>query len=264
MSSAAPAVPGTAVVIEDEADVRALIAQILVGAGFTVVEAPTGMDGIAAVEEHRPELITLDVNMPGIDGFETARRIRALSKAYIVFITALNDEADVVLGFSAGADDVVIKPFRVRELRARLEALLRRQRPMDDDGDAAPASPASPAADDSIRHGDLVVEISRRTATLDGEPVVLTRTEFDLLVILLEAAGEVRSRADLVLAVRDEGYLGSGGVTDADEHAIGSHITNLRRKLGETGAEPRFIETVRGIGYRATPTGNGQAYDTSR
>ncbi|MFT4307222.1 MAG: response regulator transcription factor [Microbacterium sp.] len=263
MSSAASLAPGTAVVIEDEADVRTLIAQILVGAGFTVVEAATGLEGVAAVEEHRPELITLDVSMPGIDGFETARRIRALTTAYIVFITALNEEADVVLGFSAGADDVVIKPFRVRELRARLEALLRRQRPMDGDENAGPAPDASRTAEDSIRHGDLVVEIPRRTVTLAGEPIPLTRTEFDLLVVLLEAGGEVRSRADLALALRDESRL-HGGVTESDEHAISSHVTNLRRKLGETGAEPRFIETVRGIGYRATPADDPQAHDASR
>lgn len=255
MSVIEPHVRSVAVVVDDEADVRGLVAQILTNAGYRVVEAPDGLAALDAVREHRPELITLDVNMPGMDGFETARRIRTFSDAYIVMITALSDEADVVLGFGAGADDVVVKPFRVRELRARLDAVIRRSRtPATEQGPAGAASaPAEGDSADTIEHAGLVIEVAHRTATLDGEPLALTRTEFDLLVLLMRAGGEVRSKADLVLAVRDEEYLGNGAVTDADEHAITSHITNLRRKLGETGAEPRFIETVRGIGYRQAP-----------
>ncbi len=276
-----------AVVVDDEPDVRGLIRQILVSAGYRVVEAPAGLEGIAAVREHRPDLVTLDVNMPGIDGFETARRIRLFSDAYVILITALSDETDIVLGFAAGADDVVIKPFRVRELRARLDAVIRRSRtaaldtdPQDGvdgkptadtaaDAGAPPRSAPPPSrvsapvepetghtdrmSSDTLTHGGLVIEVSHRTAELDGQHLTLTRTEFDLLVLLLRSEGKVRSRSDLVLAVRDEGYLGVGTVTDADEHAISSHITNLRRKLGETGTLPRFIATVRGVGYRATP-----------
>lgn len=235
----------TAVVIDDDDDVRSLLAEILRSAGFDVVEANNGIDGIAAVFSHNPSITTLDVNMPGIDGFETARRIRAgNSRTYIVLITALTDEADSVLGFSVGADDVVVKPFRARELRARLLAAQRRT--VTHGGETVPTP--SEGSGPSTGWNGLRIDRQTRTVTVDDLPIVLTRTEFDLLATIIETEREVRSKADLV---RIAHAVPDMRVSVADERAIETHITNLRRKLGESAAEPRFIETVRGVGYRA-------------
>ncbi|RLK48004.1 response regulator transcription factor [Microbacterium telephonicum] len=232
----------TAVVIDDDPDVRALIVNILSSSGFDVIETDNGVEGVEAVFSHDPVITTLDVNMPGIDGYETARRIRERSSTYIVIITALTDEADAVLGFSVGADDVVVKPFRARELRARLLAAQRRQ-----------VSTATPAVGapviDTLGWNGLKLVRGAHVVTVDDEPVSLTRTEFDLLATILESAPDVRSKADLVHSVRDDPRLLP--VRDADERAIETHMANLRRKLGESAATPRFIETVRGVGYRA-------------
>jgi two-component system, OmpR family, response regulator len=225
-----------AVVIDDDPGVRQLLVEILTGAGFDVV-------GVDAVRTHDPAITTLDVNMPGIDGYETARRIRAESDSYILMITGLADEADAVLGFSVGADDVVVKPFRVRELRARILAAERRHAARA----PAPTGPidGSPAA--NIGWRGLSLNRQSRAVTIDGEPLALTRTEFDLLASILTSGSDVLTKADLVRVAHGAG----AHITDADERAIETHITNLRRKLGETAATPRFIETVRGVGYRA-------------
>lgn len=235
----------TAVVIDDDDDVRSLLAEILRSAGFDVIEANNGVDGIAAVFAHNPSITTLDVNMPGIDGFETARRIRAgNSGTYIVLITALTDEADSVLGFSVGADDVVVKPFRARELRARFLAAQRRT--VTHGGETVPV--VSDSTGPSTGWNGLQLDRQTRTVTVDHQPIVLTRTEFDLLATIIETERDVRSKADLV---RIAHAVPDMRVSVADERAIETHITNLRRKLGESAAEPRFIETVRGVGYRA-------------
>jgi len=244
-----------AVVIDDDADVRHLLAEVLTSAGFAVTAVDNGTDGVAAVLAHQPIVTTVDVNMPGIDGFEVTRRIRAAGNdTYIVVITALTDEADAVLGFGVGADDVVFKPFRVRELRARFLALLRRPR-TDGDGDGTrdgerAASPGRPPVG-AMRIDGLMLDRDTRTVSVDAADVTLTRTEFDLLATLLESGRRVRSKADLVLTLHDETYLDPAKVSDADERAIEAHMTNLRRKLGDSPAQPRFIETVRGSGYRS-------------
>lgn len=261
-------VPQIAVVIDDDPDVRHLLVSILTSAGFSTIAVDNGVDGVNAVRAHEPALITLDVNMPGIDGFETARRIRAISDSYIVLITALADEADAILGFGVGADDVVVKPFRARELRARLLAMLRRPQ-ADARHDGGPVMPlgaamaagvhsaaaslsSMPAPSHVTRHRGLELDDQERIVTLEGRAVTLTRSEFDLLATLLGSGRRVRSKADLVLTLRDESHLTAAHVTDAEERMIEAHITNLRRKLGESAASPRFIETVRGSGYRST------------
>ncbi|HYP72685.1 MAG TPA: response regulator transcription factor [Microbacterium sp.] len=239
----------TAVVIDDDPDVRDLLVQVLSSAGFQVVAVDNGFDGVDAVFAHDPDITTLDVNMPGIDGYETARRIRERSDTYIVLITALTDEADAVLGFSVGADDVVTKPFRARELRARVLAAQRRRQPTTETA-ATPVVVAASSGGVLVGNEGLALHRSTHSVMLDGRPLALTRTEFELLATLLEAAPEVRSKADLVSALRDEPGR-STLVTDADERAIETHMTNLRRKLGDSAAEPRFIETLRAVGYRA-------------
>jgi DNA-binding response OmpR family regulator len=260
-----------AVVIEDDADVRELIDVVLTQSGFRTVQAADGESGLAAVLEHRPVLTTVDVQMPGMDGLETTRRIREISSTYLIMVTALADEDDVVRGFEAGADDYLVKPFRARELWARAQSMLRRPRQRTDvvnpatwaldaardlrEGGGLPQIPgvsASDAAAASLmrEHAGLVLDPATRTATLDGAPLELTRTEFDLLGSLLETGRRVRSKADLVLAVRSHLDSDDVLVTNADKRAVEVHVANLRRKLADDPHRPRFVETVRGVGYR--------------
>lgn len=325
-----PGVPiKTAVIVEDDPDIRHLLVEVLESAGFSTVSAGNGIDGVNAVLRYQPLITTLDVNMPGIDGFEAARRIRAGSDTYIIMLTALDDEADVVLGLSSGADEYLNKPFRPRELRARIDAMMRRPR-----AGAAPAptaprqeatgpsfpsartsggggfsqgqfeqqpasgpaagqfdapgepevwrvSPTDEAAPSSavvvsgdvgpqeggqdltttgrpelgphtLAHRDLYVDPESRIAKIGDRDLELTRTEFDLLAALMESKRRVRSKADLTLVLRGESYVTSYFVGDADKRAIEAHMTNLRRKLGDNPVTPRYIETVRGVGYRLT------------
>lgn len=265
--------PRTAVIVEDDPDVRDLLAEVLEAAGFSVITAENGLEGVEAVLAHQPLITTLDVNMPGIDGFEAARRIRAASDTYILMLTALDAEADVVLGLTAGADEYLNKPFRPRELRARIDALLRRPR----SAQAAASVPApqptasvpapQPAATDppptdraasgdlsdgQLVHRDLLLDPDSRVLLTDGREVDLTRTEFDLLLALMQARRRVRSKADLALVLRGDSYVASDFVSEADRRTVEVHMTNLRRKLGDSVSQPRYIETVRGVGYRLT------------
>ncbi len=253
-----------AVVIEDEADIRQLLTDVLASAGFEVHAAASGLEGLELVRTHRPVVATLDVSMPGIDGFETAKRIRAISSTYIVMLTARSEEIDALQGLESGADDYVTKPFRPRELRARIEAMLRRPR-VHSDAPAAAADPPAPSSapvragapaaesDDAwLEHRGLRVHPEMRIASRDGVEFDLTRSEFDILADLLAARGRVVSKTDLALMLRGDHYGGSDYISDADARAIEVHMANLRRKLGETPTNPRWIETVRGVGYRLT------------
>jgi DNA-binding response OmpR family regulator len=238
-----------AVVIEDEEDIRSLLSTVLSQAGFEVHGAGDGPTGIELVRERRPLVTTLDVNMPGIDGFETAKRIRAISPTYIVMLSARTEEIDALQGLEAGADDYVAKPFRPRELRARIDAMLRRPRHVAAGDGSGPA----PAARDAwLEHHGLRLNAETRLVTVDGDDVELTRSEFDILADLLEAGRRVRAKSDLALMLRGEQHTGIDFVSDSDARAIEVHVANLRRKLGESPAEPRWIETVRGVGYRLT------------
>ena len=296
----------TAVIVEDDPDIRHLLVEVLEAAGFSTVSVGNGIDGVRAVIAYQPLITTLDVNMPGIDGFEAARRIRQQSDTYIIMLTGLEEEADVVLGLGAGADEYVVKPFRPRELRARIEALLRRPRsgggaaaaaprqdsvgpsfpaarpdqpapvaapptapssqgpePRDPVGSELASRPSSEAVVRShgavtptggpwIVHRDLQLDPDSRIVLVGGDELELTRTEFDLLATLMESKRRVRSKADLTLVLRGESYVTSYFVGEADKRAIEAHMTNLRRKLGDNPANPRYIETVRGVGYRLT------------
>jgi two-component system OmpR family response regulator len=293
-----------AVIIEDDPDIRGLLETVLSQAGFETVSADNGLDGVAAVREFDPIVTTLDVSLPGIDGFEAAKRIRAFSNTYIVMLTARDEEIDALQGLESGADDYVTKPFRPRELRARIEAMLRRPRtvpaaapaaePMSShpagtpvwtaseqvaptaDAATGPAPVAStsapapavsrppahaaslPAADRPapvaeegwIEHNGLRLNAEMRIAEVDGVELELTRSEFDLASALMDSRRRVRSKADLALRLRGEDYVTTYYVNDADKRAVEVHMANLRRKLGDNIAAPRFIETVRGVGYR--------------
>ena len=240
-----------AVVIEDEADIRSLLSTVLAQAGFEVHGAANGADGVELVREHRPLVTTLDVNMPGMDGFETAKRIRAISSTYIVMLSARTEEIDALQGLEAGADDYVAKPFRPRELRARIDAMLRRPRhvtPADLDAVSENGAPDGVW----LEHHGLRLNASTHLVTVDDQDVELTRSEFDILADLLVAGRRVRAKSDLALMLRGDQYAVSDFVSDSDARAIEVHMANLRRKLGESPAQPRWIETVRGVGYRLT------------
>lgn len=366
-----------AVIIEDDPDVRDLIDIVLTQSGFRTVVTENGADGVEAVRAHNPLLTTLDVNMPGMDGFAVAKRLREFSNTYLIMITALADEIDVVQGFEAGADDYLVKPFRPRELRARADSMLRRPRtrldkphgwaeadpeeptqdtpeeswaaaaardlaastplaplpqaphapqpppatqpyqqphqppyqppyqppvqpPVQQPGPQAPQPPPQPAAQPyqppvqspvqqpyppqpappapappapapvsqpvppAAQHGgvvadpatgwmrfnDLALNQETRIVTVGGGAVDLTRTEFDLLASLMSTGRRVRSKADLVLTMRGQQYVTSYFVNEADKRSVEVHIANLRRKLGDDAGTGRYIETVRGVGYR--------------
>ncbi|GAA3203563.1 response regulator transcription factor [Microbacterium terregens] len=240
----------TAIVIEDDPAVRELLLEVFEAAGFDATGTDNGVDGVALVEKHRPHITTVDVSMPGIDGFETVRRVRALSDTFIVLVTARTDESDVVLGLSIGADDYITKPFRPREFRARVEAMLRRPRLVEPSDSVAPTSAAG-LREHMLNHRDLSLDTSTRVVYLGDEEVSLTRTEFDLLQTLLESERRPRSKEDLALVARGD-QVGAAYVSDLDKRAIEVHVTNLRRKIGDSVTQPKYIETVRGIGYRLT------------
>lgn len=267
----------TAVIVEDDPDVRHLLAEVLEAAGFSTIAVDNGVAGVQAVLKHRPLITTLDVTMPGIDGFEAARRIRAHSDTYIIMLTALDDEADVVLGLTAGADEYLVKPFRPRELRARIAALMRRAQSMPNaqivaekpegveifsgsheiDERSADISAEDLDPEAWTAHRDLRLNRNSRIVLVDRHEVDLTRTEFDLLSTLMESKRRVRSKANLTLVLRGGSYVTSDLVSDADKRVIEAHMANLRRKLGDSPARPRYIETVRGVGYRLTADGDG-------
>ncbi len=236
-----------AVVIEDEDDIRSLLSAVLSQAGFEVHGAANGADGLELVRDHEPLVTTLDVNMPGMDGFETAKRIRSISSTYIVMLSARTEEIDALQGLEAGADDYVAKPFRPRELRARIDAMLRRPR-----HHLASPGASQDTADGVLEHRGLRLDPGTRIVTVDGGNVELTRSEFDILADLLTAGRVVRAKTDLALMLRGEQFTGAEFVSDSDARAIEVHVANLRRKLGESPSQPRWIETVRGVGYRLT------------
>ena len=233
-----------ALVVEDDEDIRALIEFTLSTQGFDVVAVDSGLAGVEAVRDLQPDLITLDIGLPGIDGIEACRRIRQISDAYVVMITSRDDEIDRLLGLETGADDFIAKPFSARELKARVNAMFRRPRASSAaNGDAGTAGPATGDGNEVLEHGALRVDVDGRRAWRDGEELVLTRTEFDLLTELMRTPARVWSREALLRSVWGTEWA-------SDTHLVEVHIGNLRRKLGETKDSVRYIRTVRGVGYR--------------
>ncbi len=236
-----------ALVVEDDEDMRSLIEFILSTQGFQVLTAGSGTAGVEAVRDHDPDLVTLDLGLPGIDGIEACRRIREISDAYVVMITARDDEVEKLIGLETGADDYLSKPFSPRELNARVNAMFRR--PRRGPGSPAAASPATPTpGHEVLRHGAITVDVDGRRAFLDDTEVALTRTEFDLLTELMRTPARVWTREALLRSVWDTEWA-------TDTHLVEVHIGNLRRKLGEGRGAPRFIRTVRGVGYRMEQVG---------
>jgi DNA-binding response OmpR family regulator len=243
----------TAVIVEDDADIRDLLQTVLGQAGFTTTAAATGVEGVELVRRTDPVVTTLDLSLPDIDGFEVCRRIRQFSDTYVVMLTARADEIDTLMGLEAGADDYQTKPFRPRELRARVEALLRRPRREPPGTDAPPAGGSPGARPGVLGASGLFLDVPRRTITVDGADVHLTRSEYDLVVALVEAAGRVVSKNDLVRVLWGDEYDAGTFVADADRRSVEVHVANLRKKLGDDPAAPRWFRTVRGVGYRFDP-----------
>jgi two-component system OmpR family response regulator len=270
---------GVAVVIEDDDDVRGLLDAVLRQAGFEVHSAATGGAGVDLAKHRQANVITLDVGLPDIDGFEVLRRIRQFSDAYVVMLSGRDEELDTITALQGGADDYLIKPFRPRELRARISAMMRRPRQAGvpagtgaaagaalsaeapaaaaggavADADHESGSALESAGDEVLRHNGLLLNVATRTVVSRGTELVLTRSEFDLLHELLRGTGAVRTRSDLVRVVRGEHYRDDIYISGADERAVEVHIGNLRRKLGEDPQDPRWLITVRGVGYRRAP-----------
>ncbi|WP_104177817.1 response regulator transcription factor [Cryobacterium sp. Y50] len=236
-----------AVVIEDDADIGEVLEAILIEAGFVVKIACTGAAGVQLVQDLNPTLTTLDVNMPGMDGFETLKRIRLLTDRSIIMISARFEEIDVVRGLSAGADDFVAKPFRTGELRARIDAVLRR---------ATAAADPDLLASGWLQHDGLRLNPERRLVEVGGGSVLLTRSEFDLLASLIQPGNRVHSKAELILKLHGESYATSGLVADSDRRSLEVHVANVRKKIGRTSSGAERIETVRGIGYRLAAAGS--------
>jgi DNA-binding response OmpR family regulator len=235
-------------VVEDETDLCNVIRDQLAAEGHGVYQAFDGPSALALVELHPLQLVILDLMLPGLDGLTVCRRIRASHLMPILMLTARTEEADRVLGLEVGADDYVVKPFSMRELLARVRALLRRQAldsqgtliaPMAE-GDRSPC--VLPEAPEPIEHGPLRIDPASHVVTLDGTPLELTPNEFDTLLLFVAYPGRVFSRRFLLARLRGEDYPGL-------DRAIDSQITRLRKKLGPFGER---IVTVWGVGYRFT------------
>lgn len=228
--SAAP----RALVVDDEPALADVVTSYLVRDGFEVEIALNGEDALARARLLDPDVVVLDLGLPGIDGIEVCRQLRTFSDCYVVMLTARTDEIDTLVGLSVGADDYVTKPFSTRELLARIRAMLRRPRA---------AAPRTPEATPPIVIGDLTVDVDAREARVAGELVPLTRTEFDVLAALAHRPNAVMSRAALIEAVWGASWVG-------DEHLVDVHVLHVRQKLGDTAEQQRYVRTVRGVGYR--------------
>jgi len=221
-------------VVDDEPSLVELLTSYLGREGYDVLVADTGPAALNAARHEAPDLIILDVMLPGMDGIEVCRQIRRFSDAYILMLTARTEEIDKIIGLSVGADDYVTKPFSPREVVARVKALLRRPRTR---GDVSAIEEHA-----ILRVGDIEIDEDAHTATRAGEPVALTAREFALLATLARHPGRVFTRTQLLEIVWGDEYY--------DDHVVDVHVANLRKKLEDDPSHPRAIATVRGVGYR--------------
>jgi len=219
-------------VVEDEPDLASVIAAYLRGELFEVTIAGTGPVAISMAKDLRPDLVVLDIMLPGFDGIEVCRQLRTFTDCYVIMLTARDDEVDKVIGLSVGADDYVVKPFSPRELTARIRAMLRRPRDFGEDS----------VGQHARVFGALRLDPEARKVWLNDVELDLTRTEFDLLDALSTSPKRAFTRRQLIDAVWGSDWYG-------DEHIVDVHVGHLRRKLADDATSPRFIRTVRGIGY---------------
>lgn len=234
-ANARTAASATVLVVEDERDLARMVQAYLERAGYGVLLAHSGTDAVGQARANDPDVIVLDLGLPGLDGIEVCRQVRTFSDCYVLMLTARDDELDKVIGLSVGADDYITKPFSPRELVARVQAVLRRPR--------LSAGRTVGGPEPARQFGDLRVDVEGRRVELAGRPVDLTRTEFDVLAVLSARPTAAFSRRQLIDEVWDTAWVG-------DEHVVDVHVAHLRKKLGDDPAEPRYVETVRGVGYR--------------
>ena len=219
----------TILVIDDDERLRELVAEYLSSRGFAVQTAEDGEAGLAVLASQSPDLVVLDVMMPGRDGFEMVKEIRKDSRVPIIMLTARGDETDRIVGLELGADDYLPKPFNPRELLARIQAVLRRS----DDADEHSTR---------LTAGPLVIDVDRRQVELDGRPIELTTTEFEILRTMVANAGRVISRERLMELARGEDFA-------SFDRSVDVHVSHIRKKLGDDPRKPTFVKTVRGVGY---------------
>jgi DNA-binding response OmpR family regulator len=226
---------GTVLVVDDEPTILDVVGRYMVGAGYETHRAVDGPTALRLAAAHRPDLVVLDLMLPGIDGIEVMRQLHQQPgpRIAVILLTARGEESDRLVGLRQGADDYVVKPFSPAELVARVGAVLRRVSPPDEE--------APP-----IEHGPLRVEPATRRVFLDGEEISLTQREFDLLAHFAAHPGRVYSRDQLMEAVWGEPFF-------EDTSTVTVHVRRLRAKLGDDPNQPRFIETVWGVGYRLVP-----------
>ncbi|WP_172257107.1 response regulator transcription factor [Nocardioides sp. zg-1230] len=242
----------TAVVVEDDHDVGDAISKLLDQAGFDVTVARTGTEALTLIGEARPDLVTLDLTLPDIDGVEVCRQIRTVSDCYVIVVSGRTAEVDRLIGLEVGADDYLVKPFSMRELQARVAALFRRPRSSHQGPAAAAPAPTSEPVPDfaptsSEGCSDLTLNRGSREVLVSGREVDLTRTEFDLLAHLVGHPGVVVPREELMRAV-----WASDFVPDST-HVVDVHLANLRRKLRSAAGSNQWIRTIRGVGFRFDP-----------
>jgi two-component system alkaline phosphatase synthesis response regulator PhoP len=222
--------PTTILVVDDQSSVRQLLQEYLTEQGFRIVTAADGQAAIYTARHEEPDLVLLDIMMPKMDGYQFLRQFRNERQTPVIIITAREEETDAVLGLELGADDYVIKPFRMRELVARIRAVLRRK---EDSGERT----------ELMHVGDLLLDQRMHTVTVKGTLVSLTPIEFDLLAVLMRTPGRVFTRTELVDHLTDSGFTGL-------DSTLNVHIRNLRLKIEADPGEPQYVETVFGVGYR--------------
>ena len=228
--------PVRALVVDDEPSLTRVVSGYLQNEGFVVTTAADGEQALAAARSDPPDVIVLDVMLPGIDGIEVCRQLRTFTDAYVIMLTARSEEVDTLIGLSVGADDYMTKPFSPRELTARIRGLLRR-----------PRMSAPTGIEPQVRTvGDLRLDPQSRQVFVGQTPVELTRIEFDLLDALTERPNLAYTRRQLIERVWGPDWVG-------DEHLVDIHIAHIRAKLGDDAVTPRFVVTIRGVGYRMGP-----------
>jgi len=220
----------TILVVDDQINVRKLLKEYLTSQGYRVVQANDGQSALFTARHEHPDLILLDIMMPGMDGYQFLTAFRRESLTPVIVITAREEETDAVLGLELGADDYVIKPFRMRELVARVRATLRRHN-------------GQTETQEFLRVGEIVLDRGSHIVSVSGEAVNLTPLEFDLLQTLMRTPGRVFTRSELVDRLLESGFTGL-------ESTLNVHMRNLRRKIEKDPSQPEYLETVFGVGYR--------------
>lgn len=229
-------------IVEDEANIRANIAAFLQAEDFQTLQAKDGEEAIAMFDAQPPDLVILDLMLPKVDGLEVCKHIRRDSNVPIIMVTARDEEIDKLLGLELGADDYITKPFSLRELKARIKAVLRRTK----------SGSAKAAADEILTFGTLEIDLGRREVKQKGEIVELTPSEYAILITLCQNIGRPYSRLQLLNATLGESYAGY-------ERAIDTHVSNLRKKIEPNPQKPVYILTVYGLGYKF-----GDRYETNQ